>query len=90
MKSLIVLSEYGAQRHLGEEYDSIVYVTDAPDTSNVDGEAMRIVDEIEKLGPQDEIKVYCDATPVYFTIVENVVYKCQKNGYKVTTAWKVK
>ena len=49
MKTLIVLSEYGARRHLGEEYDSIVYVTDAPDTSNVNGEAMRILEEIEKL-----------------------------------------
>ena len=89
MKSLIVLSEYGAQRHLGEEYDSIVYVTDAPDTSNVDGEAMRIMKEIEKFGKDEEIKVYCDATPVYFTIVENVVYKCQKCGYNVVTDWKV-
>ena len=89
MKSIIVLSEYGAQRHAGEEYDGIVYVSDSPDTTNVNAQAMRIKEEIEKLGKEDEIKVYCDATPVYFTVIENVVFKCAKNGYKVKTDWPI-
>lgn len=88
MKSLIVLSDIGAVRHVGEEYDSIIYVSDSPDTSNIKEEAMKVKGEIESFGTDEDIKVFCDATPVYFTVVENVVFRCAGEGYKVKTAWK--
>lgn len=89
MKSIIVLSDYGAMRHEGEVYDYIVYVADMPDTSNIREEAFKVKQAIENFGKEEEIKVFCDATPVYFTVVENVVFKCAQEGYNVKISWEI-
>ena len=87
MKTALIISEYHIQQHAGEEYDAIIYVTDYPDTMNIDGEASRIISELEQFGKEEEVTVYLAAPPVYYTIAENVIGKCKSDGYKVNGSW---
>ena len=68
-------------RHVGEEYDEILYVADDIHTANIDSYALLIKDTIHRLDAQDEkengaankkIVISIDASPAILIIMSHL------------------
>jgi len=78
MKSLFVCVEKAIDRHVGEEYDDIVEVSEEPTTGDIDRWAGIISGRIRRLWAQDEgsddrvVEIYLDGPSPYNLILKNL------------------
>lgn len=93
MKSMIVLSERAVNKHVGEEYDSIIEVPYEPTTENIQVNAEKVTAAIKELwaaqegDPDRKVVVHLDAATPFGVMLENLQIILKPSGIIIELPW---
>lgn len=93
MKSMFVVSEGFVNRHVGEEYDVIVEVSNEPTTDNIQTYAEQVMGQIKELwnkqeGYDKKVIVYLDAAVPFAAMLANLkIIMKEQSGIQIELPW---